>query len=71
MIVSGLPFIILARPHLLSNLTPLSDEIPSQEEISKYPMIGDVNLYLRTDSDGNDDLEVEVMVAGAVLHNRI
>ncbi|KAF8510818.1 acyl-CoA N-acyltransferase [Hysterangium stoloniferum] len=60
-----LTFIILARPHLLSNNIPVSDETPTQEEISAYPMVGDVNLFFKNDPEGYDEVEAEVMIAGS------
>jgi len=58
-----LTFIILARPHLLSNNIHVVDKTPSQEEISDYPMVGDVNLFFKNDPEGDDEVEAEVMIA--------
>jgi tubulin N-terminal N-acetyltransferase len=41
------------------------DVNPSEEEISTFPMVGDVNLFLKgSPEEGDDEAEAEVMIAG-------
>ena len=42
--------------------------IPSQEEVSTFPMVGDINLFLKgSPEEGNEEVEAEVMIAGVIF----
>lgn len=75
MTLTELTFIILVRPHLISEGSKndhIEDVIPSEEEISTYQMVGDVNLFLKgSPEEGDEEVEAEVMIAGSRIIVRL
>ncbi|KAF8577561.1 hypothetical protein K439DRAFT_1418141 [Ramaria rubella] len=69
-----LTFIILARSHLIVSGTSMNvdpNTIPTREEILTFPMIGDVNLFLKeTHQDGDEEVEAEVMIADTAYRRK-
>ncbi len=71
MLPTELTFIILARTDVTTDIrncdewSPSDESMPSREEIDSFPMIGDVNLFLKgMPSDEDFEAEVEIMIAG-------
>lgn len=68
MLPTELTFIILARTDVTTDIRncdewrPSDESMPSREEIDSFPMIGDVNLFLKgIPSDEDFEAEVEIM----------
>lgn len=53
-----------------SNIDVDEDTIPSQDEMSSYQMIGDVNLFFKRSPEGDEEVEAEVMVAGITFTSK-
>jgi hypothetical protein len=56
-----LTFIVLARTATDNETDPLET---TKDEIDSFPMIGDVNIFLKESSACEAEAEVEVMIAG-------